>query len=214
VRVVIAGAGGHGKVVCDALLASGLAPCDLIGFVDDDPTRVGEMVMGFPVIANLESLALAGSVRVVVAIGDNSARSGQCRRAIALGYELFSVVHPTAVIGRGCVLGDGVVVMANVVINADTRVGNDVILNTACIVEHDCVVGDHVHVAPGAKIGGGVSVGDRTLVGIGSTVIPGVTIGTDCIVGAGGVLIDHLESGSVAVGVPARVAKGRKNVEP
>jgi len=54
--IVIAGAGGHAKVVCDALLAAGTNPLDLLGYVDDDPAKWGSQVLDFPVLGQLESI--------------------------------------------------------------------------------------------------------------------------------------------------------------
>ena len=206
-KVIIAGAGGHGKVVCDALLAGGFPQADLVGFVDDSPAVTGRTVMGFPVLESLEAGRLDRSVRIALGIGNNSARRRQFERAVALGYEPFTVVHPRAVIGRGCVLGRGVVVFANVVINPDTEIGDNVILNTGCSVDHDCRIGAHSHIAPGARLAGGVIIGEETLIGIGSSILPGVSIGPGCVIGAGAAVIEDIEPGCVAVGVPARVVK-------
>ncbi len=63
------------------------------------------------------------------------------------------------------------------------------------------------------------SVGDELLptligcdvwLGAGVTVLGGVTIGDGCVVGAGAVVTHELPPNSVAVGVPARVARVRK----
>jgi sugar O-acyltransferase (sialic acid O-acetyltransferase NeuD family) len=206
-RVVILGAGGHGKVVCDAVLSMRVPPSDLIGFVDDNPEMVGRTVMGLPVLRGLNELDLDRSVRVALGIGDNGARRRQFERAVALGYEPLTVVHATAVIGRGCTLGRGVVVFANAVVNPDSHIEDDVILNTACSVDHDCRIGAHAHIAPGARLAGGVTVGSETLVGIGSVVLLYKTIGSRTVVGAGAAVTSDLESDAVAVGVPARIIK-------
>ena len=209
-KIVVVGCGGHAKVVVDAALSAGIAAADLLGFVDDDPRRIGTEVMGMRVLSTLESLAQPGAVSLVMGIGDNAARRGQFERARALGYQVLTVIHPSAVVGRGCTFGPGTVVMANVVVNADTRIADNVILNTACSVDHDCRVESHVHVAPGARVAGGVTIGAGTLLGIGAVVIPGMSIGAGTIVGAGAVVTRDLAANCVAVGSPARVIKRRK----
>jgi acetyltransferase EpsM len=206
-KIAILGSGGHGKVVCDAILSMGVPAEDVVGFIDDDPAAVGRTVMGFPVLQSLEKLGLDRSVRLAMGIGDNAARRRQFERAVTLGYEPFTVVHARAVLGRGSVLGLGVVVFANVVVNADSRIDDDVILNTACSVDHDCRIGAHTHVAPGVRLAGGVVVGEDTLIGIGSSVMPYLSIGPRCIVGAGAAVTASIEADCVAVGVPARSRK-------
>ena len=46
--------------------------------------------------------------------------------------------------------------MAAVVINACTQIGQNVIINTGSIIEHDCDIRDHVHIASGAVLAGGI----------------------------------------------------------
>jgi sugar O-acyltransferase (sialic acid O-acetyltransferase NeuD family) len=209
VKIVIAGAGGHGKVVCDAILSTGVPPADILGFADDDWTLAGGSVMGFPVLRGLEALELDQSVRIALGIGSNEARRRKFDQILALGYDPLTVVHARAVIAAGATLGRGVALFANVVVNSDTHIEDDVVLNTACSVDHDCRIGPHVHIGPGARLAGGVTVGEGTLIGVGAAVVPGVSIGARAIVGAGAVVLESIESDCVAVGVPARVVKRR-----
>ena len=52
-----------------------------------------------------------------------------------------------------------------------------------------------------------VGIGERTFVGVGATILPGVTIGDDCIIGAATLVSKDIPSGSLAVGVPAKVIR-------
>ena len=54
-KLVIWGAGGHGKVAADT--ASAIGCYDEIVFLDDDPARQGELVLGFPVMGARDELA-------------------------------------------------------------------------------------------------------------------------------------------------------------
>jgi sugar O-acyltransferase (sialic acid O-acetyltransferase NeuD family) len=208
VRVVIAGAGGHAKVVCDALLASGAA-IEVIGFSEDDARLVGGPLLGLPILQELEALQLDRSVRVALGIGGNTARRRYAVRVAKLGHGLLTVRHPSAIVGSGCVVGDGAVIFANVAVNAATQIGEGVILNTSCSVDHDCRIGAYAHIGPGARLAGGISVGEETLVGIGAVILPGIRVGSRSIVGAGAVVVSDIGSDCVAVGVPARSTKRR-----
>jgi UDP-perosamine 4-acetyltransferase len=79
-----------------------------------------------------------------------------------------------------------------------------VILNTASVVDHDCVVGDHVHLSPGARLGGGVTVGRGSHIGMGAIVIQGLRIGAGALVAAGAVVLRDVGDGDRVAGVPAR----------
>ncbi len=204
-RIAIVGAGGHGKIVCDAIIAAAMG--DLIGFVDDDPDRLGVRVLGLPVLGSLDRVGGPADVVLAMGIGDNAARRRVFEWVRALGFTVVTVQHPAAIVARECVVGDGAVLLARVTVNAGTRVGENAILNTACSVDHDCEIGAHAHVAPGSTLTGNVVIGEGTLVGAGCVAIPGIRIGAGSIVGAGSVVVTDLPPGCVARGVPARVMR-------
>lgn len=204
-KVIIVGAGGHGKVVCDALLEAQLG--EPVGFVDDDPAKEGTSVLGFSVLGDFGRLPAPSTVVLAMGIGDNPMRRRLFVRARGLGYSFVTVVHPSVVMGRDCVVGIGSVVFARVTINAGTRVGENAILNTACMVDHDCEIGAHAHVAPGAVLTGDVGVGEQAFVGAGAVVIPGCRIGDRTVVGAGAVVTADLPADCTARGIPARIAR-------
>lgn len=202
-KIIIAGAGGHGKVVCDTLLAQSL---DVKGFIDKDPQKWKSSLVGIPILGDIDALT-DRQLAIAMGIGDNMAREKVFHHAKTLGFRFVNAIHPSAVIGRGCRLGEGIVIFANVVINPDTQIGDDVILNTSCSVDHDCVLEAHAHLAPGVRLAGNVKVGEGTLLGIGTAVIPGIKIGAHSIVGAGSVVIRDVPDNCVAVGNPAQVIK-------
>ncbi len=59
----------------------------------------------------------------------------------------------------------------------------------------------------------GITIEDDVWLGSGVIVVDGVTIGTGSVVGAGAVVSKSLPPYSIAVGVPARVVKDRRNAE-
>jgi hypothetical protein len=90
--VVIYGAGGHGKVVLDALERSGR---QVVGFADDDATRVGTQFCGYPV-ALLGSNAFGGAVEIVVAIGDGELRAVSTAKVMESGFGLAIAIQATS----------------------------------------------------------------------------------------------------------------------
>jgi sugar O-acyltransferase (sialic acid O-acetyltransferase NeuD family) len=199
--VVIYGAGGHGKVVLDALERAGR---HIAGFVDDDPGRAGGEHCGHSVVAAPGEWGAGRRVEFVVAIGDAADRQRASYRVEQLGYDLATVVHPSAVVAPDVDIGSGSMVLAGTAINPGVRVGRGVIINTGAVVDHDCTIADFAHVAPGARLAGNVSVGERSLVGIGATVVPGVKIAADAAVGAGAVVVADVAEGVTVAGVPAK----------
>lgn len=191
------GAGGHAKVVADAVLQSG--QFELEGAVDDKTAE--SLLLDRIVVKN--DFDYFKSRKFIVAIGDNRTRKKCFEQFLELGWHPVNVIHPSAVVSTFSSLQSGIFVGANAVINAASHIENNTIINTGAVVEHDCNIGAHCHLAPGSVVGGGVRVGEGCLVGIGSTVLPLVEMQDWSALGAGSTLLNRLESGKVAVGIPA-----------
>ena len=95
--VLLIGAGGHARVLLDALL---LAGAEVLGLLDADPALKGAAVLGYPVLGGDEVLRQRppGSVTLVNAIG--STKSMARRRTLYMelrsrGHRFASVVHPS-----------------------------------------------------------------------------------------------------------------------
>ena len=205
---LIFGAGGHAKVVIDALLASG---CRIIGCYDDNPSLRGvELVPGVRVVGGSSTIVSDWRTgqKVIVAIGEN-----RIRRRLSSRWELeYGVVSaPSVVLGSGVTIGAGSMLLPSATVNIDTTVGTHAILNTSCSIDHDCRIGNYAHIAPGCTLGGTVTVEEGTFLGVGTRVIPGIRIGRWSIVGAGTVVTKDLPDNCTAVGVPAQVIKIRED---
>lgn len=203
-RLLLIGAGGHGRVVAD--IARELGTVDIL-FLDDRWPSLSS-VGNWPVVGTSKDVNAHMQGRgVVVTIGDNQRRLALHGELERTGISQPALVHPKAVVSREAKIGAASVVMAGVVVNIGAKVGKAVILNTACTIDHDCDIGDGAHVSPGAHLGGGVSVGRRTWIGIGATVRHSTSIGDDVMVGAGAAVIAEVRGGSRVAGVPAKPLK-------
>ncbi|MCW5632648.1 MAG: acetyltransferase [Rubrivivax sp.] len=212
--VIVVGAGGHGVVVADALLAAGVP---VLGFTDDDSHRHGQRVLGLPVLGGDEALAApdAPGLQLANGIGGTglarTARRGLRaelqRRLEAIGFRFCTVVHPAAIVSRHAEVGASAQLLAGSVVQPRARIGAGAIVNTRAIVEHDVMLGEFVHVAPGAVLCGGVSVGEQAHVGVGAVVRQGLRIGPGTMIGAGAAVVCDCDGG-VWAGVPARQIGG------
>ncbi len=210
-RVVILGAGGHGRVVAESARLAGF---EVMGFIDGDPALLGTRPLGIPVLGQTaeqvsRQIEYAG---VLLGVGRNAIRLQLLRRFIADGYQLPVVVHPHGWVSPSATVLAGSVVMANATVQTNCRIGAGVIINTNASVDHDGVIGDGVHVSPGAHLAGGVTVGEGSHIGIGASIIEGRRIGSGCMIAAGAVVIRDVADGERVAGVPAHVMPIRKSL--
>lgn len=196
-RLVIIGAGGHGKVIADNALKNGYTD---ICFLDDYATGV---CMDFPIVGTSAKIAdfHDGKTDFVIAVGSN-----EIRKQIAETYAVnwITLVHPSAQIAACVSIGKGTVVMAGVVINSCAVIGEHCIINSSAVVEHDNAIGNYVHISPNAALGGTVRVEDLTHVGIGAVVRNNIRICGRSTIGAGAVVIKNIERPGTYIGVPAK----------
>ena len=196
-RLVIIGAGGHGKVVADNALKNGYTD---ICFLDDQSTG---MCMGLPIVGTSAAIPELndGKTDFVIAIGNN-----KVRKQIVEAYDVrwITLIHPSAQIATGVSIGKGTVVMANAVINACATIGAHCIINTSAVVEHDNVIGDYVHISPKAALGGTVRIGALSHIGIGAVVRNNIQIHGMSMIGAGAVVVKDIEYLGTYIGVPAK----------
>jgi UDP-perosamine 4-acetyltransferase len=204
--LIVLGAGGHAKVLVDALLGAGRP---VHGLTDADPAKAGSALLGVPVLGgDKEVLAFAPeAVRLVNGIG--SVRVSVLRRQLydgfkSSGYFFERVVHASAIVAPDVVLAEGAQIMAGAVLQSGCHIGENAIINTRVAVDHDCVIGSHAHISPGVTLCGNVAIGEGSHIGAGATVIQGVRIGRNCMVAAGAVVIRDIPDGVTVAGLPAK----------
>lgn len=206
-RLLVLGAGGHGRVVGDTAQCAG--SWSEIGYLDDGippSTNVGGIGEVIGPISELES-CLRRYDEIIIAIGGNKTRYDLAQRARSLGAAFAVIVHPRAWVSSHARLGAGTVVCAGAAVNHGAVIHESVIVNTGATVDHDCVIHDAVHLSPGSNISGTVTIGKRVWIGTGASVKHGITIGDDTIVGVGAAVVADIPGGVTAVGVPARVVR-------
>jgi len=205
--IFIYGAGGHGRVVFDAIDRESR---ELKIFFLDDMARAGQRLLGVPVLdGSLNSTLPHGKINI--AVGDNRARkliSGRFHP-----QKLLTIAHNNAVVSQHAFIGQGCFMAAGSVVAAGSELGLGVIVNHSAVLDHNCVVSAFCHIAPSATVCGGVKLGEGVLVGAGAVLLPGVTIGEWSVIGAGSVVTSDVSPNSVVVGAPAEIktVRGQSN---
>lgn len=196
--VIVIGAGGHARVVIDALLRAGAT---VLGVCDPRLTAGSTGPLGVPSLGNDDALEQHEKTRVLLAngigsIGNPSGRIAVYERLTAAGWKFISLVHPSAVIGADCTIAAGAQIMAGAVLQPGCSIGQNAIVNTMASIDHDCSIGDHAHIAPGATLCGDVTIGAATHIGSGAVVVQGTQIGANAMIAAGVVVTRTVDAGT------------------
>lgn len=209
-KLLIIGAGNIGGFISYNINSFG--NFELLGFLDDDPAKIGKELYGAKVLGNIASIdehILAYGIAVVIGIGNP-----EMKRKIAKSLENKSLFYPNFIgdnvwLSEQVTLGKGVIIYPGTSVNYETTIDDFSIINMNCAIGHNCFLGKYATLAPGVNLGGFTIIGEQTDIGIGATTKQGIQIGNNVQVGGQTMIIKNVNSNEVVVGNPARVIKTR-----
>ncbi|MCP9451749.1 MAG: NeuD/PglB/VioB family sugar acetyltransferase [Nitrospira sp.] len=202
--IILIGAGGHGKVVCEAVHLE--HPNLEVQIFDDNACLNGMSLLGRQITTPAPS-EFSDKQSVHIAIGDNRTRMRIARTCLERGAIMHTVRHPTAVVSPSATIAPGCLIAAGAIVGPEACLGMGVIVNHGAVVDHENCVGNWCHIAPRAVLGGGVILGEGVLIGAGAVVLPGRRVGDWAVVAAGAVVTHDVPAGTTVIGVPARERK-------
>ncbi|WP_445781394.1 PglD-related sugar-binding protein [Shewanella sp.] len=194
IRLLVVGAGGHGRSVAEAAELSG--QFEVVGLLDDSLPS-GESVLGLPVLGPVVSMAhhQAGADQAIVAIGNNTMREKLLQQLAAAGFKWATVAHPRAIVSPSAELDEGSAVMAGAIVGTEARRGVGSILNCVAVVDHHATVEDVGHLGVNASMAGG------SVLGRGAWMQAGAALGYGVRVAAGEVLLPDAARENEQVGL-------------
>ena len=204
-RLVIVGAGGHGRVCADVARAAGF---EVAGFCDQAKARgetVGDAAILASSIEELSDKADAADTALFIALGDNARRMSLIGEVRERGFGLATLVHPSAVLSPSVTVGAGSVIVAGAIVNANAKIGEGCIVNTASSLDHDNQLAPGVQICPGVHAAGNVRFGELAFVGMGAAIVPNIAIGARAVVAAGAVVTRDVDADQMVAGVPAAI---------
>jgi sugar O-acyltransferase (sialic acid O-acetyltransferase NeuD family) len=222
-ELVILGAGGFGReaslLVEQVDDATNGAHLKLLGFIDRDESKWGQVMRGYPVLGGWDYLSrLSVEVSAICVVGDPVSKKRMLVKASECGErEYMNLLDPALVLpafDREVSLGNGVIINRGCLFTTNIAIGNHVSINPGCGIGHDVQIGDYTTLMWRVNISGNVRIGEGCLIGSGATVLQGLTIGSGVTVGAGSVVTRDLPAGCTAVGVPARVVNETPSPRP
>jgi sugar O-acyltransferase (sialic acid O-acetyltransferase NeuD family) len=147
VRLIILGAGGHGKVVAD--LAKQTGRYKEIFFLDDN-SQEAEVIGKCSQYLEFQS----ADTEMYPAFGNNTVRIQWENKLLEAGISLAKIIHPLAYVSPLAEVASGCVIMPYAVVNTGTKIKKACIINIGAMVDHDCILEEGCHLAPGAIVKG------------------------------------------------------------
>ena len=168
--IIIVGGGGHCRSCIDVIEQEGKF---FIEGIIDKPDKVGEEVLGYPIIGTDNDLSQIAKKYPSFLITLGQIRSPEPRMNLfdtlcALNVNFPVIKSPISYVSPHTRIGKGTIIMHGVIVNSSASIGENCIINTNSLLEHDSIVEDHCHIATGAIVNGGVSIGSGSFIGSGA----------------------------------------------
>ena len=206
-KTVIYGAGQLTKILLCEVEKNGLL--DPAVLTVDEAYRQSDEAWGLPLLSfeRIEESYSPAEYNMLIVCGSMATRSRErmYREAKAKGYRLLNYISPAANLENEITMGDNNLIFGGAEIGFDGVMGCNNIIRHKVYLGHDFRMGDHNVLSVGCTIGGFSRIGSRCFFGFSVTAGPQRTFGDDCLIGMGSVVTKDIESGSKALGNPARV---------
>lgn len=142
--LLILGAGGFGQMVKETAIALGY---EKVMFLDD--AAKDEDVIG---MCCDYALKHEDYPEAVAAFGNNKTRLFWTDKLLEEGYEVPSIVHPSAIVSPSAVLEPGCFIMQRAVVNTHTKIERAALINSGAVVDHDSCVCAGAHIGLGSVV--------------------------------------------------------------
>lgn len=207
-KIYALGVGHNTPVFIDLAEACGYS---IMGLYHYNEERTGEFDHGFKIIGSFNKLLNARDLtgmNFLLTMGDNSIRTELANKLIALGGNVPTLIHPTAVISRFAQISPiGVYISPFTYVQADSSIGKNTILLSHVNISHSTSIGNSCFIAGGAMVGAYTTVEDFVFIGQGALSISEKvkTIGEGAFIGARTLITKDIPPKAIVKGLPGKV---------
>ena len=179
--------------------------------------RNGQIDHNFEIIGCFDELFTQGDLKgknFLLTMGDNKIRTTLSDKIQALGGNVPTLIHPTAIISRFAKISEvGVYINPFAYVQADSEIESNTIILSGVNISHTNHIGKSCFIAGGATIGAYTTIEDFVFVGQGALSISGKvkTIGQYAYIGARSLITHDVLPHSIIAGSPAKILKINHN---
>ena len=143
-NLLILGAGGLGRVIKETVSDSNY---HTIAFLDD--AAKGSDIIG----KCCDYMAMKDKFdTAVAAFGDNDLRLFWTEQLLEAGYNVPTIVHPSAIISPSAIIEQGSFIMQRAVVSTKVRVEQAALVNSGAVIDHDSVIERGAHIGLGSVV--------------------------------------------------------------
>ena len=206
-QAIIVGAGTYGEVYAEYLKVN----YEVVGFVDDNLSLIGQFINGIEVLGNLDWLidSVDRTIKIFIPIGNTRVKKKMLERVRQSGFSTPNFIHPSVNIDPSATVGNNAIyILQGSIIMPLATIENDVMISSSTTISHHTIVEEGVFISFGVKVGASLRVKTCAYIGIGAIVMTGVKeVGVDSLIGAGAVIIKDVPDYAVVVGNPGKIIK-------
>lgn len=115
---------------------------------------------------------------IALAIGYKNlrARLAAYEKIKQLGYNVATLIHPTAYVSPTASIGSGSLIMAQSCIDCRSSIGEICVLWPKACINHDASIERNTFISPNVTLCGNVHVGESSFIGASSVVVDGASL--------------------------------------
>lgn len=192
--IALFGAGKQSEVVLD-MVATEKLNINIVTIIDFNPKKNKLDNINVLNKHSLDLLYEKGLRKIHICIGNGKIKSELANELKFKGFEIVSLIAPSAVISQSAKLEEGVFIGSGVYIGREVRINKLCQINHQVSIAHHCIVGSGSFIADGCRIGGSVIFGDNVSLGIGVIINRDITVGSNSSIPSGAIIIKNLVYG-------------------
>ena len=202
-KVIIAGSGAVAAEMCsyiEDINNFGADKIKILGFIDIEKEQfeLNRLKYKFsqPFLGTYEDFEFEEGTKFILGFAKVKGRLDFISKVAHKKLTYLTVIHPTCIIDKTAIIGDGNIIYPNCIIGPGVVIGNHNLITSFSFISHDCKVGDNNFLST-SGLAGNVKIENNNFLGIRVTIIPGIKIGSNNLIQAGMIIDKNISDNEV-----------------